>query len=162
MSRWTEEDAAKYLARIGGSSSPAPAPLPKVPRAAEPSRLEAELLGHLTVMQLAPVVQYKFHTERRWRLDFAFPDVLLGVELDGGIFAAENGTEAGRHARGAGRVKDFEKRNAAAELGWFVLCYGPPQVRTGEAAIQIERLVKKLRLLRGPGPVQEVLEHEHA
>ena len=96
-------------------------------------------------MQLRPELEYRFHPERRWRLDFAFPDVRVGVELDGGIFAAENGTEAGRHARGAGRVADYEKRNAAAELGWIVLCYGPPQVRSGEAALQIERIVTARR-----------------
>jgi hypothetical protein len=38
-------------------------------------------------------------------------------------------------------VKGFEKRNAAAELGYCVLCYGPPQIRSGEAALQIERIV---------------------
>lgn len=92
-------------------------------------------------MQLAAESQYRFHPERRWRLDFAFPDVKVGVEIDGGIFAAENGETAGKHARGAGRCADFEKRNAAAELGWVVLCYGPPQVRSGEAAIQVERVV---------------------
>lgn len=114
------------------------------------SPLEAELAGHLNVMQLAPVQQHRFHDERRWRFDFAFPDVMVAVELDGGIFAAENGTTAGRHARGMGRCKDFEKRNAAAELGWLVLCYGPPQVRSGEAAVQIERIVRARRAAPPP------------
>jgi hypothetical protein len=117
-------------------------------------------------MQLRPEAQYRFHPERRWRLDFAFPDVLVAVELDGGIFAAENGGEVGKHSRGAGRCKDMEKRNAAAELGWFVLNYGPPHVRSGAAALQIERLVTSRRsglLVRerdGVAPVQELLEHQ--
>jgi hypothetical protein len=113
------------------------------------SRLEAELAGHLSVMGLTPEVQFRFHPERKWRLDFAFPEVLLGVELDGGIFAAENGGTVGKHARGAGRCKDMDKRNAAAELGWCVLNYGPPHVRSGEAALQIDRL---LVARRGLGP----------
>lgn len=105
------------------------------------SKLEAELAGHLSVMGMTPETQFQFHPERKWRLDFAFPDELVAVEIDGGIFAAENGATAGKHARGAGRCKDMEKRNAAAELGWLVLNYGPPHVRSGEAALQIERLV---------------------
>ncbi len=98
-------------------------------------------------------------------MDFAFPDVRVGVEVDGAIFAAENGTEAGRHSRGAGQCNDMEKRNAAAELGWFVLSYGPPHVRSGEAALQIERIVTRLRaggglalVLEKDGPVHETLE----
>lgn len=158
--RWTPEEYAAYERRqhsggtLGVLDVPAPSGKPATARAPARARgasspLERELLGHLTVMQLRPELEYKFHPERRWRLDFAFPDELVGVELDGGIFAAENGTEAGRHARGVGRIKDYEKRNAAAELGWFVLCYGPPQVRSGEAALQVERLLRARRLLLG-------------
>ena len=160
MTRWTEEEFAAYERRIRpGDARPlavfdVPAPRRKGPTAKAQagagrniSALETELLGHFTVMQLVPELQHRFHPERRWRFDFAFPAELVAVEVDGGIFAAENGTEAGRHARGVGRLKDYEKRNAAAELGWFVLCYGPPQVRDGTAALQVERLVRARRLL---------------
>lgn len=138
------------------------------------SRLEAELAGHLSVMGLTPETQFRFHPERKWRLDFAFPEVLLGVELDGGIFAAENGGTAGKHARGAGRCKDMDKRNAAAELGWLILNYGPPHVRSGEAALQVERLLAARRvsvaagvsfaLVRqiDGGSVDQRLEEQHA
>ena len=142
--RWTEEELAEFQRRTG--AAPPPAPAAKAPRAKRAeSPLEAELRGHLQVMQLDPVCQFKFHVERKWRFDFAFPDVLVCVDVDGGVFAAENGTEAGRHARGAGIVAGFEKRNAAAELGYLVLCYGPPQVKSGEAALQIERIVNARR-----------------
>lgn len=158
MSRWTEEEYAAYERRqrsggtLGTHDLPAPSGKGSTARAPTPtprraSALESELAGHLAVMQLVPELQHRFHPERKWRFDFAFPAELVAVELDGGIFAAENGQVAGKHARGVGRMKDYEKRNAAAELGWFVLCYGPPQVRSGEAAIQIERLLKARRLL---------------
>lgn len=131
---------------LSASSTPiASSSKPRAPRLEKGSRLEHELYGHLTVMQLEPVPQFKFHPERRWRFDFGFPAELVVVDVDGGIFAAENGNEAGRHARGAGIVAGFEKRNAAAELGFVVLCYGPPQVRSGEAATQIERIVTARR-----------------
>lgn len=156
---WSEEWYAGYLAKRGGANGSAgqvmpaagaPELAPKQRRVKAPSRLETELAGHLSVMGLRPESQYKFHPERRWRLDFAFPELLIAVEIDGGIFAAENGDEAGKHARGAGRCKDMEKRNAAAELGWFILNYGPPHVRSGEAALQIERLVIVRRQLIAP------------
>ena len=140
--RWSEEELTAHVARTG---TPPP---PRAPRASAPrgeSRLEAELRGMLELMQLAPVSQFKFHPERRWRFDFAFPDVMVCVDVDGGVFAAENKETAGRHARGAGIVAAFEKRNAAAELGYCVLCYGPPQIRSGESALQIERIVTARR-----------------
>lgn len=164
--RWTEEQLADYERRqrngrpLGTLSVSTPrretqpagaAPGAQAARGRRGgSALEAELAGHLTVMRLEPVSQFRFHPERRWRLDFAFPDVLVGVELDGGIFAAENGGEIGKHSRGAGRCADMVKRNAAAELGWLILSYGPPHVRTGEAAVQIERIVRARRASASP------------
>jgi len=166
VTRWTADDVADHMARVydgkargvggvgaldlHGLSAPRGEPdtPPKnhgarIPRG--PSALESELAGHLSLMGLKPETQFRFDPDRQWRLDFAFPDVRIGVEVDGAIFAAENGTEAGRHARGAGRCADMEKRNAAAEAGWRILAYGPPHVRTGQAALQIERLVRKCR-----------------
>lgn len=166
--KWTEEQLADYERRTGqrcgralaAHDVPSPAGERPIAKAAQrarrnPSALETELGGNLTVMQLHAEQQYRFHPERKWRFDFAFPDELVAVELDGGIFAAENGQVAGKHARGAGRLKDYEKRNAAAELGWLVLCYGPPQVRSGEAAIQIERLVRARRKQRDDVPQEQ-------
>lgn len=149
----TEEEYAELVQRVGRHTLAEranillnrPEEKSRKPAPRRESALELELYGHLTVMGLEPVKQFRFHAERRWRLDFAFPDMRIGVEVDGGIFAAENGTVAGRHARGMGRCNDFEKRNAAAELGWLILCYGPPQVRSGEAALQVERIVRARR-----------------
>ena len=52
---------------------------------------------------------------RRWRFDYAFPESLVAVEFDGGLFVR------GRHNRGRGMIADHEKFNAAAALGWRVL-----------------------------------------
>jgi very-short-patch-repair endonuclease len=64
-----------------------------------------------------PDRQHKFHPERRWRFDFAWPRYLVAVEIDGGIFMR------GRHSRGASFTKDCEKMNAATLLNWKVLRY---------------------------------------
>lgn len=59
--------------------------------------------------------EYRFHPERRWRFDYAWPDRKLALEVEGGVW-----TE-GRHTRGKGFIADMEKYNAAALLGWSVL-----------------------------------------
>ena len=75
----------------------------------------------------APVAEYRFHPVRRWRLDVAFPDAKLGVEIDGGTFVR------GRHARGAGIRGDMEKQAALAALGWRVIRCMPEHVNSGVA-----------------------------
>lgn len=57
------------------------------------------------------VREHRFHPTRLWRLDFAFPSVKLGVEIDG----------RGRHQTVAGVRADCEKMNEAIRLGWRVM-----------------------------------------
>ena len=35
--------------------------------------------------------EYKFHKTRKWRFDFAYPDIQLAVEIDGGQWRAGGG-----------------------------------------------------------------------
>jgi very-short-patch-repair endonuclease len=79
--------------------------------------------------------QFAQHIGRRWRFDFAFEDLHLAVEVEGGEWVQ------GRHQRPAGFREDCDKYNAATESGWRVLRYVPSQIRTGEAANQIQRIV---------------------
>ena len=62
-----------------------------------------------------PEREYRFAPPRRWRLDFAFPEAMVAVELDGGTWTG------GRHVRGSGYAADCEKHNAAVLAGWSVL-----------------------------------------
>ena len=71
-----------------------------------------------------PVAELKFHPERRWRFDYAFPAAKVALEVEGGVWSG------GRHTSGAGFVKDMEKYNAAACLGWKVLRIQPRQLLT--------------------------------
>jgi hypothetical protein len=57
----------------------------------------------------------------------------LAVEVQGGIWTR------GRHARGSGLVKEHEKLNAAAALGWRVLYCTPQQVGTLKFARTIQQ-----------------------
>jgi len=62
-----------------------------------------------------PAREHYFHPIRKWRLDLAWVDIKLGVECHGGVYSQ------GRHTRGSGYIKDREKMNSAAELGWQVI-----------------------------------------
>lgn len=72
----------------------------------------------------APTTEYEFHHERKWRFDFAWPAHRVALEVEGGIW-----TE-GRHTRGSGFLKDMEKYNEAARLGWRVMRCTPATLDT--------------------------------
>ena len=72
-----------------------------------------------------PVPEHRFHPVRRWRIDWAWPDQRIGLEVDGGTWIA------GRHTRGAGWAKDTEKLNAAAMLGWRMFRCTPQALASG-------------------------------
>ena len=71
-----------------------------------------------------PVAEHRFHRERKWRFDWAFPSDLIALEVEGGAFTR------GRHTRGLGFVKDMEKYNAAVLAGWRVFRVTPDQLLT--------------------------------
>lgn len=64
----------------------------------------------------APAKEWAFAKPHRdFRFDFAWPDVRLAVEKEGGAFTG------GRHTRGGGFTRDIDKYNLAALEGWTVL-----------------------------------------
>lgn len=73
-----------------------------------------------------PVAEYRFHPTRKWRFDWAWPEQRVALEVQGGIFSS------GRHVRGAALLKEYEKLNTAARLGWRVLYCTPAQLTNGE------------------------------
>lgn len=90
-----------------------------------------------------PIREYRFHPTRRWRFDFAWvgdPGCEGGwqnrtaVEIQGGIWTR------GKHGRGSGIVKDYEKLNHAQADGWTVLQLTPAQVRAGELEAWLRRM----------------------
>ncbi len=97
---------------------------------------EALLLFHIKAAKLpTPVQQYRFHPVRRWKLDFAWPDRRLYVEVEGGIFIKGGG----RHNRAMGFQADIEKYNEATLAGWRGVRVTTRQVKSGAALGLIER-----------------------
>lgn len=82
-----------------------------------------------------PVAEYRFAPPRRWKFDWAFPDLLIAVEREGGIFVQ------GRHSRGAGMLGDMEKYNEAAIRGWMVLRRVPRELNNGDTMDLIRRAI---------------------
>lgn len=98
------------------------------------------LLLHIKAAGLPrPELEYRFAPPRRWRFDLAWPEpetvYSVAVEIDGAVWTQ------GRHTRGSGYVKDMEKLNAAAELGWRVFRYTPQMVSDGTAIKQLKRVL---------------------
>ena len=83
-----------------------------------------------------PVPEFKFHPTRKWRIDWCWPEHRIGLEVDGGIW------RNGRHTRGAGWLKDTEKLNAAAVLGFRMLRATPQQMATGEILTTLQEVFR--------------------
>ena len=62
-----------------------------------------------------PRTEYRFHPVRRWRNDYAWPAHCVALEIEGGVW------KQGRHTRGSGFVKDMEKYNALANMGYRLI-----------------------------------------
>lgn len=95
------------------------------------SKGEEAFALHCRVEKLHPVREFEFHSERKWRFDFAFPDKKIAVEIEGGVWSA------GRHNRGSGFITDIDKYNSAAILGWRVMRYTTEMVESGQAITEV-------------------------
>lgn len=63
------------------------------------------------------IEEHKFHPTRRWRFDWAIPDMKVAIEYEGII------SEKSRHTTLQGFSGDCDKYNEAGKLGWTVLRY---------------------------------------
>ena len=103
------------------------------------SAIEEELLFQIRALKLPePEREHRFHPVRRWRFDFAWPDLMLACEVEGGTWAN------GRHSRGSGFEKDCEKYGEAMLLGWDVYRCTSGMVKSGAAIDTIHKLMEAL------------------
>lgn len=95
------------------------------------NRVFAALLREAGLPQ--PEAEHRFHPVRRWRFDYAWPRHCLALEVEGGVWTR------GRHTRPAGFLRDVEKYNAAAVLGWRVLRTTPKDLCTAATIDMLRR-----------------------
>jgi len=90
---------------------------------------------HIRAEKLPPVErEYMFHGERKWRLDFAWPDQRIAVEIEGGLHSG------GRHTRAKGYQEDITKYNEAVAAHWAVFRFSTSDVMSGRAIEFIKRV----------------------
>lgn len=111
------------------------------PRPAAESGLETafERLWKMLGNGQEPTREYVFAADvgRRWRFDFAWPERLLAVELEGVFYGGQT-----RHQRRGGYEADIEKYNEATRRGWRVIRFTQTDLK--ERPVQTIELVKRV------------------
>lgn len=120
------------------------------------SKLEEQLLLHIKATKLPmPEREYRFaaiHVGlgsgirgrlqeaglKDWRFDFAWPDIKLACEIEGG------GWTGGRHTRGKGFSDDLIKYDNAMRLGWTVYRCDGAMIKSGTVINIIALLIDRL------------------
>ena len=80
--------------------------------------------------------EYRFHKTRKWRFDFAIMENMIAIEIEGSIWSN------GRHTRGSGFIKDTEKYNTAASLGWIVLRFSSTEIYNSSTIEIIKKTIE--------------------
>lgn len=60
--------------------------------------------------------EYRFDGVRRYRFDYAWPEIMTALEFEGGVFMKRSG-----HNTAAGLTRDSDKYNLATVQGWRVI-----------------------------------------
>ena len=81
--------------------------------------------------------EHYFHPTRKWRFDYAFTKMKLAIEYEGGVFVG------GGHTRGLIYGQNCEKYNQAQLMGWIVLRFTAPMIRSGQHEVDILAALNK-------------------
>jgi very-short-patch-repair endonuclease len=100
------------------------------------------------------VREFRFDNSRRWKMDFAWPELKVGVEIEGLRKSYIKGVPyaLGRHCTFVGFEADCIKYANAALLGWHVLRFNQALVKNG-TAIRLTRQLLVARASLTPYPV---------
>jgi hypothetical protein len=83
-----------------------------------------------------PQRNFRFHPTRKFEIDWAWPQYLIGVEIQGGIWVG------GAHARPMNIVRDMTKHNLLLDFGWRVWHFTPKEVIDGIAVQHIDKVLR--------------------
>jgi very-short-patch-repair endonuclease len=98
------------------------------------NNLHHRIFEQLLIDYGMPVVQkeFRFHPTRQWRFDFAFPGLKFAIEVEGGVFTGQ------AHSSISGILRDIEKYNEAAKLGWTIYRVIPANLNKKETIEDIK------------------------
>lgn len=124
MKKWKIKDVEKFQKVAPHSRSVSiPKELPKGLQ---------HIKNHLTLLKVDFVQELVFHSVRKFRFDFAIPNMKIAIEYEG------LNSEKSGHTTLKGYTEDCVKYNLAAIDGWSMLRY---------TAVNVEEFAKDLRLL---------------
>lgn len=113
---------------------------------------EGLLASQIGASEIVPVaeVQYRFHTARKWALDFAWPASWVTLDETGEFpvvhpLALE--IEGMDHRRPQRYATDLKKYNALSLLGWTLVRFTPKEVTTRIAIETLEAIFSGTDLL---------------
>ena len=115
-------DVSELRQALKGSDIELPADLPKPPPRKrglpKDDHLARQFEGVWALIEGPDLIpEYRFHTVREWRADYAHPSARVTIEIEGGT---RNRNKPGRHNRHDGYRDDCIKYNAATLEGWCV------------------------------------------
>lgn len=139
--RWTPEEVAEFERRCEKWRKPGAVrehickgpPPPPTPRRghAERSRLENLMQAQLHEHEITDYkIEFQPLPPRKWKLDFAWPDVKIAIEVQGSV-----------HRIKAKFKRDIEKRAELMLAGWEVLEVDGEAIQDGAALGWIKRLL---------------------
>lgn len=106
------------MSKLTTTQHAAQAPIRKARRAANQRRADSRLTRllsacakHAFYLMAVGEAEYRFHTDRKWRFDYAWPAAKIAIEIDGGQWQV-TGRDISREA---------ERNNEAQIAGWCVL-----------------------------------------
>ncbi len=104
------------------------------------SELELIFAAHIDQADMPKYeIEYEFDPDRKFRFDFAWPDLRIAVEVDGGTWSG------GRHARGQGIYNDCIKQNRAVIKGWTVLRLTSDMIRESTEGLDYLKALMNMR-----------------
>ena len=130
----SQEEEAIFLAKFAKDNNPKPLKIKQGKVKIDYSKLLFPALASIGLPNPEP--EFKFCETRRWRFDFAWKEFKLALEIEGMVW------RNGRHTRGSGFVKDMEKYNNAAKLGWRIIRATPDNFCKEEILDIIQHIIK--------------------
>ena len=105
----------------------------KTPKSAPKNRLEDKMIALIKEAGLPlPWAQYQHIPDREYRLDFAYPELCIGIECQGQVHRIREKHHA-----------DIEKRALGQINGWLVLEVDGPAIESGMAVAWLKTLMMK-------------------
>lgn len=113
---WTKADLNKLQGKVKSIHIPAvPKNKVKIPQSI--GKYKLHIIQVLESSGLKFTSEFEFSPDRKFRFDWALPDLMIAIEYEG-IFSEKSG-----HTTLTGYTKDVIKYNLAIKKGWRVLRY---------------------------------------